>query len=167
MAKSRQSRISLRLSSRQSSENGALRVRLRLDAFALTPPTLDETAPKKIADRHPVRLLVVLVPTPACLGGAGGGGRDAPAGGDRSIGRGGVDGAVTLRESATGQRLRALETTNAALRRAALSPDGQRGVAVADRAAWVWFEYRIAPDSQAAQCFGRWHREPPYESATP
>jgi WD40 repeat protein len=51
---------------------------------------------------------------------------------------GGADGAVVLWDSATGQQLSRLETTNQPIRGVAVSLDGQRLVAVADGAAWVW-----------------------------
>jgi len=51
---------------------------------------------------------------------------------------GGADGVVAVWESATGQQLSRLETTNPPIRRVVVSPDGQRLVAVAERAAWVW-----------------------------
>jgi WD40 repeat protein len=51
---------------------------------------------------------------------------------------GGSDGTVTVWDSASGQNLRELATTDQPLRRVAISPDGQRVVAVAERAAWVW-----------------------------
>jgi WD40 repeat protein len=51
---------------------------------------------------------------------------------------GGADGTVVVWESATGQQVSRLETTNQPIRRVAVSPDGQRLVAVAERTAWVW-----------------------------
>jgi WD40 repeat protein len=45
---------------------------------------------------------------------------------------------VAVWESATGQQLSRLETTNPPIRRVVVSPDGQRLVAVAERASWVW-----------------------------
>ncbi len=51
---------------------------------------------------------------------------------------GGADGAVAVWDSATGHQLSRQETTNQPIRRVAISPDGQRLVAVAERSAWVW-----------------------------
>jgi hypothetical protein len=56
----------------------------------------------------------------------------------RQLVTGGADGMVTLWETTSGRQLKELATTNQPLRRVAISPDGQRLVAVADRAAWVW-----------------------------
>ena len=51
---------------------------------------------------------------------------------------GGSDGTVTVWDSANGQELNRFATTNQPIGRVAISPDGQRVVAVAVRAAWVW-----------------------------
>jgi WD40 repeat protein len=51
---------------------------------------------------------------------------------------GGSDGTVTVWDSASGKELNRFATTNQSIGRVAISPDGQRVVAVAVRAAWVW-----------------------------
>jgi WD40 repeat protein len=51
---------------------------------------------------------------------------------------GGSDGTVTVWDSASGRELNRWIVTNQRINRVAISPDGRRLVAVAERAAWVW-----------------------------
>jgi WD40 repeat protein len=51
---------------------------------------------------------------------------------------GGSDGTVGVWDDESGKPLNRLATTNQPIQRLAISPDGQRLVAVAERAAWVW-----------------------------
>ncbi len=51
---------------------------------------------------------------------------------------GGTAGRVSVWDTASGGELQRLETTNQPIQRVAVSPDGQRLVAVTEHAAWVW-----------------------------